>query len=111
VEFDAEPGEHLARVRHQALAAGLFDAAAAGFDDGALNPALAQGDGSGETRGTAAHDQGRGRSGSREGFQIHSGRPCLLPHITRATMVFSTLDGRKIQLDTGNWKQGWAPVG
>ena len=57
-EGDAELGQGVAGIRHEAFAAGFVDRDGAGFDDGAGDAALAERDGGGETGGTATDDQG-----------------------------------------------------
>jgi len=57
VEVDAELGEGLPRVGHQAFAAGLVDGVGTSLDDRAVDTALAQGDGGGKACGTSSDDQ------------------------------------------------------
>jgi hypothetical protein len=57
VKADAKLGQRLARIGHQAFATRFVDGVGAGFDDGAIDTALAKGDGGGKTGGTTANDQ------------------------------------------------------
>jgi hypothetical protein len=73
VEVNSELREHFARVGHQALAAGFFDAGWASLDDRAFDTALAEGDGSGEACRATTDDQDFCRRRLRDGFTYHSG--------------------------------------
>ena len=72
-EGDAEPGEGLAGIGHEAFAAGFVDGGGACLDDGATDPTLAERDGGGESGGATADDQGFAGRGGRGGLVKHRG--------------------------------------
>src|ERR1017187_678674 len=86
-ERDAELGEGLARIRHEALAAGLVDGGRAGLDDGAIDSALAQRYGGSETGGATADDQD---------FRCRVSRDVLVQHASNTTSAFSTPEAQRL---------------